>query len=298
MELIMPQPILVPLDGSDLAEQALPYAEALARSKCELILLEVGDDPNDEFRLLGRHGDSCARLETVVGDPAGQILEVAEELGAGTIVMTTHGRGAIGRWALGSVADAVSRRSSIPVMLIRPDEENPQVIAPPIKRLVVPLEGSDRAEQALPTAAALAEQLQVPVHLITVVGSTNGVSLRIATAAVDAVLLQECLDESRAEAEALLAGYADRLRSEGITCSWEVLHGSPYFSIADAVHEGDVIVMASHGREGVARWLVGSVAEKLVREGPVPVILVPSSDEPAGSQLGHAPATADKLVTS
>ena len=74
----MLQPVLVPLDGSELAEQALPYAEALAKPGCELILLEVGQESDDDLGLLERHADSCARLETATGDPAEQILQVTE----------------------------------------------------------------------------------------------------------------------------------------------------------------------------------------------------------------------------
>src|SRR4051812_43808937 len=122
----MRQPVLVPLDGSELAEQALPYAEAVAGSKCQLILLEVGDDGDNEFLLQQRQGESCAYLHTVFGDPVEQILGLAQELDAGLIVMTTRGRGAVGRTALGSVADAVTCKSAIPVMLIRPSYHAPQ----------------------------------------------------------------------------------------------------------------------------------------------------------------------------
>ena len=74
----MQQPILVPLDGSDFAAQALPFAEMLAGSMCELILLEVGEDKVDEFLLQERYGDSCAHLEAITGDPVEQILQVAQ----------------------------------------------------------------------------------------------------------------------------------------------------------------------------------------------------------------------------
>jgi len=117
----MKPPVLVPLDGSDLAEQALPYARELAEPGCQLILLEVGED-EDDLGVLERHAGSCASLETAVGDPAEQILRVARDLQAGLIVMTTHGRGALGRWVFGSVADQVMRTSPVPVLVVRPRE--------------------------------------------------------------------------------------------------------------------------------------------------------------------------------
>ena len=273
----VPQPILVPLDGSDLAEQALPYAEALAGSRCELILLEVGEDEDDEFRLQERFDDSCAQLQTVFGDPVEQILQVAQELGAGLIVMTTRGHGAAGGRTFGSVAKEVMRKSSIPVLMIRPEEDTSPAVAPQIRRLVVPLDGSELVEQALPRAEVLAKQLHVPLHLVTAIGS------------------EERTGELVSDAETLLSRHADRLRREGIPSSWEVLRGSPGVSFPEAVRAGDVIVLTSNGRGGSRRSLLGSVAEELVREGPVPVIVVPARDGRTDAPLGDRMAKADDL---
>lgn len=271
----MLQPILVPLDGSPDAEQALPYAEALAEPGCQLILLEVGEDPDSEFFLLDRHAGSCARLETANGDPAEQILRVARDLGVGAIVMTTHGRGALGRWAFGGVADAVTRRSPVPVMVVRPGEAMPE---PEMRRLVVPLDGSPLAEAALPFAQALAQQLRIPVRLLTAVDPVSLVPSAVAPAlAFDAEVYSDTLDRLRSAAQGWLTTASDRLREAGIEASGEIIPGSPYVALADALQPGDVVVMTSHGRSGVTRVLLGSVAEKLIREGPSPVILVPAA---------------------
>jgi nucleotide-binding universal stress UspA family protein len=284
----MQHPILVPLDGSPEAEQALPYAETLAEPGCQLILLEVAPDPDDEFSLLARHADSCARLETARGDPAEQILRTAHDLGVGAIVMTTHGRGALGRWAFGGVADAVMRRSPIPVMIVRPDGAQPE---PAMRRLVVLLDGSSLAERALPFAQTLARRLGAPVHLVTAIDPVSLVPSAIAPAlAFDAEIYDETLSQVQGAAEAGLAQASDTLREAGVDVSWEVLSGSPYFVIADALRPGDVVVMTSHGRSGVARMVMGSVAEKLIREGPAPVILVPSG------QSGERSAIAERVT--
>jgi nucleotide-binding universal stress UspA family protein len=274
----MLRPVLVPLDGSDLAEQALPYAEALAKPGCELILLEVGQESDDEFSLLERHADSCARLETAAGDPAEQILQVADDLGAGLIVMTTHGRGALGRWAFGSVADQVTRTSRVPVLVVRPrtDRDAPE---PVIQRLVLPLDGSALAEQAVPVAQSLAQRLNVPVHLLTAIDVASLLPVDVVPpVAVNVALYEETVAQLDSGAAATLAEVSDRLQQAGVQTSAEVLHGSPFLTIAEAARPGDVIVMTSHGRGGVKRWLLGSVAEKLIREGPVPVILVPAKE--------------------
>ncbi len=273
----MLKPILVPLDGSDLAERALPYAEALAAPGCELILLEVGP-AEDEFGALERHQGSCARLETAIGDPAEQILQVAREMGVGLIVMTTHGRGALGRWAFGSVADTVTRTAPVPVMVVRPRDGDAEP-GPVIRRVVVPLDGSPLAEQALPTAQALAFQLNVPVHLVSAIDLTSLLPVEILpTVAFDASLYDETVSEVRTGAEAWLTEAAEQLRRAGVEATWEALSGSPFLVIGDAARPGDVIVLASHGRGGARRWFLGSVAEKLIREAPVPVVIVPTGD--------------------
>jgi nucleotide-binding universal stress UspA family protein len=274
---MMTQPILVPLDGSNLAEQALPYAQQLAEPGCQLILLEVGQ-VEDELDLLERHGDSCAALETAVGDPAEQILRVAKDLNVGLIVMTTHGRGALGRWAFGSVADAVTRTSPVPVFVVRPRDGDIE-ITPVVQRVVVPLDGSPIAEEALPTATSLAQRLHVPVHLVTAIDVTRLLPVEMMpTVAFDAALYEETLAQLEADATAWLTQTAEQLQHEGVATTWAIVHGSPFLAISDAVKPGDVIVMTSHGRSGAKRWLLGSVAEKLIREGPVPVVLVPAGE--------------------
>jgi nucleotide-binding universal stress UspA family protein len=273
----MLEPILVPLDGSDLAEQALPYAEALATPGCQLILLEVGQD-EDELSLLERHADSCAQLETAIGDPAQQILQVARDLGVGLIVMTTHGRGALGRWAFGSVADTVTRTAPVPVLVVRPRAGEPRAI-PLLRRVVVPLDGSALAEQALPIAQALAQKLNIPVHLITTIDVTSLLPVEmLPTVAFDAGLYDETVAQLRTDAEAWLTRAAQQLQRASVAATWEVLSGSPFLAISDALTVGDLLVMASHGRGGAKRWLLGSVAEKLIREAPVPVVIVPPGE--------------------
>ena len=299
-----PPGILVPLDGSPLAEQALPYAQALLAPGAELTLLEVVEEPEPihgmagrllvpvedvqrmfkqraqddlkraEERLRGKRPP--VRVEVVGGDPTKQILRVAAEQGIELIAMTTHGRGALGRWVFGSVADRVARSSPVPVLLVRPSEGEPRPVT--IRRLVVPLDGSALAEEALPTARALAKRLGVPIHLITVIDVMRLIPTELGpVVAFDATVYEDTLSQLDAGARALLDDVSERLERQGLPTSSEVAHGSPFMTIADAVHDGDLIVMTSHGRSGVRRWLLGSVAEKLVREAPVPVVLVPVS---------------------
>jgi len=285
----MLQPILVPLDGSDLARRALPYAEALAAPGCQLIMLEVGP-AEDEVGLLKWDEDTCAQLETAVGDPAEQILRAARELHAGLIVMTTHGRGSLGRWAFGSVADTVTRTAPVPVMVIRPRENEPEP-DPVIHRVIVPLDGSPLSEEALPVAQELALQMHAPVHLVTVLDLTSLTPVEVMpTAAFSTSLYEETLAQLRSDAETWLTEAAAHLQQAGVSATWDVLTGSPFFAIGDVVQPGDVIVMTSHGHSGAKRWILGSVAEKLIREAPVPVVLVPAGESRGGRDAASGKA--------
>jgi nucleotide-binding universal stress UspA family protein len=299
--------ILVPLDGSFLAEQALMYARAIGGPEIELILVEVIPPAEpirglfgnvlinaEEVRAAYREGVTRelkrarhawlgdrpnVRFETPVGDPAEEILRVAERESVDLIVMTSHGRGAIGRWVIGSVADRVVRTSLIPVMVMRPHEEIPtEAASRVIRRLIVPLDGSELAAQALPFVAVLAASLQIPVLLVKV---TNLVQEVAGAMVFDVAFSQEVYDEvlesARTKAHEELAGAANDLRSAGISVSEQVLDGHVAEAIADLADAEDVIVMTSHGRGGLRRWVIGSVAEKLVRQGPVPVIIVPAT---------------------
>lgn len=286
MERVTQAPILVPLDGSSFADQAIPYADALAGGACQLILLEVGEDEADEFALAERHAGACHRLETAVGDPADQILRAAEDFGAGMIVMTTHGRGALGRWAFGSVADKVTRLAPVPVLVVHPNGEDRTPGMPLVGRVVVPLDGSELAASALPAAEALARRLGLPIHLVSVVDADRLVPVELAPAAAfGASVIERDLADMTAAAREALASHGERLRAAGVTTTWAVWEGSPYLVLADALRPGDVVVMASRGQRGMARWLLGSVSEKLIREGPAPVLLIPAPRPSAASAV-------------
>ena len=301
--------ILVPLDGSPLAEQAVLYAQALLAPGAELTLLDIVEEPEPIHGMSGRllvpvedvqrmlehqaheylqkaeatlrGAQMRVRLEVTRGNPTVEILRVAAEQGIELIAMTTHGRGALGRWVFGSVADRVARSSPVPVLLVRPSEGEPRSVT--IRRLVVPLDGSALAEEALPTAQALATRLGVPIHLITVIDIMRLIPAELGpVVAFDAAVYEETLSQLDAGAVGVLASVSEQLERDGLHTSSEVAHGSPFMTIADAVHDGDLIVMASHGRSGVRRWLLGSAAEKLVREAPVPVVLVPVAARQSG----------------
>lgn len=306
--------ILVPLDGSPEAAQALPYARALLPGGGEIHLFTAVSDlgplvpdpvlsgwqwtPGAEQEAAYAAELNAARaalqqvvtqqpdsgttwsVEVALGDPASQILQAIAQRQPDLVVMATHGRGAFGRTLFGSVADRIVRNSPAPVLLVRPGS-TPAPERAAIARLLVPLDGSALAEAALPVATALARSLGVPIH---VVRATNSAKV-LATlggggpfpAAPPAAIYEQLGTDLENDATTYLSGVATGLQAEGIAATWEVRDGSPYAEIASAVKPGDLLVMTSHGRSGVMRWLLGSVAEKLVRDAPAPVLLVPAT---------------------
>ena len=304
--------ILVPLDGSPLARQALGYARGLTAPGADLILLRVVpevrppagydgpasttadeiawcavDEARQELEQIAaglRRGATRPRVETVVavGRPAAQIVTVARRRRAGMIVMASRGRLVAGPSIYGGTADEVVRTATVPVMVVRGQGAEDSAANPRFERLVVPLDGSARAAQALPVAATLAKRLRVPLHLVTVVDLDRILppALAAETAAggeyCDGVLAELCL-EAR---QALMDGAA-YLTGAGLVTSTTLIRGATVAGIAGATRPGDVIVMTSHGRGYARDTLVGSVAERLIRLESVPVIVLhetPQSD--------------------
>ncbi len=291
--------LLVPLDGSEAAHVALDYA-ALIPSRVVILLSVIpdgmaelvswGDERREEWRaaVLARvtaYLDEAAatlerqgrEIETRVGwgDPAEHILAAAVE--ADLIIMTTHGRGAGERILFGSVADRVVRHAPIPVLMVRGGER--PVKEAPVSRLIVPLDGSPLAEQALPVAMDLADDLGVRIHLVRTLETEKLRSvIRLSPSA--AASYAASVSSLRTVATAYLEEQAKRVRSRDIPVSIQVVEGSPAEELCHLARPGDIIVMTTRGRGGLQRWLLGSVTERVVREAPVPVLVVRASHVP------------------
>jgi len=282
--------ILVPLDGSAFAEQALPWALSIARRAGATLDLVRGHvlyalncpasawgpyDPEMESeckqeeqlyldstaRWLAAGSPVPMRTAVVPGLEAGGILERAQDVKADLVVMTTHARGPLGRLFLGSMANEIVRHSAIPVLLIHSREPAPGLIPEPVpQRLLIPLDGSALAEQALDPATDLARLLEVPCCLLRAVGPLDG-SL------------------PQANATAYLGAIADRLREQDLAVEKHVIAGT---NAAEAILEQassqDVIALATHGRGGLGRVLLGSVADQVIRSAPCPVLVYRPSE--------------------
>lgn len=288
--------ILVPLDSSVEARTALPYAMALATPGTEIVLLTVVSSSSEaeaarsSLEQVAQHlrvAGHTVQTEVAIGDPTERILDTAATIGAGMIVMASHGRGAVGRLIYGSVADRVGHEATVPVMIVRAARVEPGPVG--ITRLVVPLDGSPFAEQSLPVATGISRRLGTPISLVRAVNPVELMPPAIGFGEViPAEIYEETEEQMEQDARDYLDDVAQRLRDQGLPVVTRVLPGPPATAIGEATHLGDVVVLCSHERTGVMRWLLGSVAEQLTREDESPVILAPvmAPEQPAAEQAG------------
>jgi nucleotide-binding universal stress UspA family protein len=285
--------ILVPLDGSPLAEQALPLAATLAgRLNGDIVLFSAlaeddhfGDSESArEAVAIGRAAaaDYLARQKSVLtsggidvetrlssGRPHSQIASACKQERIDLVVMTTHGRSGVARLTLGSVADKVLRTSSAPVILVHPTVDGPPVES--IDRIIVALDGSELAEFALPVAEELARELGCEIKLVRAV--LPPMAFYAAEYIPGPVTLIDLLEKDASE---YVQKAAAAMRGKGLSVSGVTGMDNPAEFIHREARPGDLIVMTTHGRSGVDRWFLGSVADAVVRRGDIPVLLLPA----------------------
>jgi nucleotide-binding universal stress UspA family protein len=301
--------ILVPLDGSLVAETVLPPALALARALAgSLTLLRVtpptlGAEPLAEaiqtpvitYRPRAEDRDQAdaylagvaqrfevtgvpLRIVVLRGDPATAIVQYAQEApDVRLIAMATHGRSGMSRWVFGSVAEKVLRATPTPLLLVRPDDDGlapPPAHALPYRTIVVPLDGSAVAEQALDQAYEVATATGASLLLVAV-APEPGEFLAAEVGDIPVWMLEDRMAETE-RLHAYLQRQAARLLNAGLTVEIQVVAGSPATAILNSAAEtgADLIVMATHGRSGLPRLWMGSVALQVVQSARTPVLLV------------------------
>jgi nucleotide-binding universal stress UspA family protein len=305
--------ILVPLDGSALAEQVLPYVQYLATIRdAQIQLLRSVSDADKEALLAhedvllargrgpaltrqARERRAWQRLTTraesylaaqatqlsavglavaakvCTGHPAEMIIQMAVERCSDLIVMATHGYSGVTRWMLGSVANKVVQAASVPILLVRGT-------APPeyrVRRLLVPLDGSALAYQALPFAIELARRCHAEIMLLQAIPPTIGTyPYVVLPAGVREMLHMQAVRELRE--------VADDLQQRGLTATPLVTGGEPAEVIVEtaAQRHVDLIVMATHGYSGIRRWALGSVADKVMHAARTPLVMIRAKANP------------------
>ncbi len=285
--------VIVPLDGSELSERALNIAEAIAgRTSSDLLIARVGrigaDEPEMEqirkyLKAIASNVSGKVATFTDRGRPAQSIIELAHQHVDPIIVMSTHGRGGIHRWMTGSVAEEVVRGAGVPVLLVRGDQEIPSAEKIELRSILLPVDGSRYSESAIDYAVELARLFGSTLHLIRVVDtpSAYGMLSRHMETAATGDILDEIIDSMRDEANAYIDQLAERLSSEGVQVRKTVVEGFPGEQLIEHERRGffQLVVMATAGRSGVSRVVFGSVAERMLKLGRSPVMMVRPPDE-------------------
>ena len=291
--------ILVALDGSALSEMLIDYtAKVVSITGLEAVMFNV--IPPEDKSVLPMHQayvDMAAEKvvqnsrekavkawgEVAVGSPAETIKKYARKKGVDFILMATHGRSGFSRIVIGSVADALLRESRIPVWLIRAGIPEKQVKdSSPHGRVMVLLDGSKRAEAALPHVESLAECFGAELTEVELV-SVNNVPDIASDYPSDMPMSwskHAAAEKARSQlnTEKYLTSVAEKLQGTGLDVKWKVLAGDPAAEIAGYAGRNNhsLIVMATHLRGRFSRWAFGSVAEKVLLGVTTPVFLVRS----------------------
>jgi nucleotide-binding universal stress UspA family protein len=306
--------ILVPLDGSVEAETVLPYVRDIAsrfNSDVDILAIGVGSRRRRVNQLLDtyihhavehlqKESISCrsvviyngreeeiidyteitlprqnlkARGTVLYGGPADEILSYTSRRHIDLIIMATHGVTGLRRWWLGSVSEKIVTHSITPILLIHSKQKNEldRERKATFKRILAPLDGSDIGEAALMHSVELAQKTGSHLTLLHVIPEVHSIESRILGQEFNKFVKamndagQEYLDKVSA-----------RLKEKGIENITRIAHGDPAEIIVDtAIHENaDLIAMSTHGRSGIARWVLGSVADKIIHESRLPMWLV------------------------
>jgi nucleotide-binding universal stress UspA family protein len=294
--------ILVPLDGSQLSEGILPYARSFAKSlKVPVELMQVIDPqtvPAISDPQVGRYVDaveadmkrniinylksiagsfqhpSTVNRSVEIGNPAEIIVDKAAAHSGTLIAMATHGRSGIQRWLLGSVAYKVLHAATNPLLLMRATEKSETSNEAPLKKILVPLDGSSLAELVLPHVVALAKELNLEVVLLQAYSVPAHMGVGFSPE------LDPARENVRQDARNYLEGKVWRLQGEGLSkVPYMLVEGDAATQIIDIAREtpDNMLAMCTHGKSGIGRWVLGGVTDRVVCHSGDPVLVIRSS---------------------
>lgn len=254
-----------PTNSEGVSFDALQQAQERAKNEAQAHLDEVADEASVE----GTPVTTTVRE----GQPADVIIDAAGAQEGTLICMGTHGRSGIARWLYGSVANRVINHAETSTLVVR-SKENEQRAPESIRRVVVPVDGSALSEAAIPIAVDIAQSLGVGITIMRALDIGLEGTIPVSDYGEVPVINTE---EMRAASEAYVSNISKRVRDLGVSdFDTKTIDERPADAIVDEVGEaGDkLVVMSSHGRSGPGRWLLGSVADNVVRHSMGPVLVV------------------------
>jgi nucleotide-binding universal stress UspA family protein len=290
--------VLLPLDGSDLAEAVYPYAEELARKLGSEIVLFHVCEPSHKLALnmhrlyldksaellrqrldLSDEGKKAkVRAVFVHGDFTEETCRFIDENGVDLLIMVAHGFTSLRVKIMGSIIDKVFRLVKCPVMLVRTDDDHPAGEAKElISRILLPLDGSENSETAIPYAEALARGLPAEISLYRMTRKAHY------SASKDDMVGDMGLGDSELDATeqqraiAYLEEIENDIRKKKIcVSSCTTLSDDPARAITDAGRDtdADLVLMTTRGQSGITAWAPGSIAHKLLQTGDLPLLIV------------------------
>ena len=291
---------LIPTDGSDAAAAAVDHGLSLAAAYgASVRFLFVADvyvmstvPESEEARESGREiidslveraADEGVEADGTVrsGFPHEEILAESSDAGADLVVMSSHSRTGIERFLSGSVTEKVVRLSAVPVLTVHADGATTEAA---YDRVLVPADGSDTAARAVETGVGVAREFDAALDVLSVV-ETTGVGFDVRS--------EQQREERHRVAEQIVDDAVERARAAGVEAEGHVTFGTPHEEILAFVEETrtDLVVMGTHGRTGLDRYLLGSVAERTLRLAGVPVLTVPLPG--TGDREGDAGGTGE-----
>jgi nucleotide-binding universal stress UspA family protein len=312
--------MLVPLDGSKLAEETFPYTRELAGrldldldilhvcspqeiqtvAMCQIYVEKIAESVREQIKTIQANtaGKEPARQievrsKVVTGYPAEEILKYAEENNIDIILMATHGASGVRRWAMGSIAYQVLHASKVPVWLVRSGIPQETIYDKwPQRTILVPLDGSKLAEAALPLAEAVARQRgsqNIDILLLSVYAPKVSppsfyfpLEYQVSTPLNYPEFIRQQTELARERCEKYLQIIAGELSARGLRVRTAAVMGEAAEEIINYANNNpfQLIVMASHGRSGLRHLTFGSVAEKVLLESKTPVFMVTPSSQP------------------
>ncbi len=305
--------VIVPLDGSDLAEQALPYAELVAASLSVPVELVQAYDIMPANVLSTRREQVVAQLQTgaqalaeaslapvrqrlsglgveanpvINRGPAADVIVTQAGTDPGAlVVMCTHGRGGISRWVMGSVTDKVLHTVPNPMLIVRANVTGPASPGASLRSVIVPLDGSALSELAIPHAVSVAAALSARITILQVTPTLDYYRHQLTAVTPELGAMpdfdpgspEELTSEDAANSSAYLADVTNRMtidHAHGVVGEHVMSDNIAQSIIERATSEPSLVVMTTHGRSGVGRMVLGSVTDRVIRHSSVPVLVI------------------------